>query len=172
MSKRKSAAEPTGGLRALLSRDHQELEQLFTSLLEALRADARVEVSRLWSALDAGLYRHMATEQQEVLPLLRQEDAREAAALLAEHDEIRAKLTELGMGIDLHEIVVQTVVDFVEQLRRHARREDALACRWAEQHQPARRQAEVPGALATARALRQRLLGLGRKAKASVSPSR
>ena len=171
MPKPESATERAVGLRALLTRDHQELDELFTSLLDALRADARVDVSRLWSALDAGLYRHMALEEQEVLPLLRQQDAREANALLAEHDEIRAKLAELGMGIDLHEVVVQTVADFIEQLRRHARREDALAYRWAEQHLPAARQAEVHGALAAARALRARLLGLGRKAKVSVSSS-
>jgi hemerythrin-like domain-containing protein len=162
------ATEAQEGLRAQLTRDHQELDQLFASLLDALQADARVDVARLWSAIDDGLYRHMALEEEQVLPLLRQHDAREADVLLAEHAEIRAKLAELGMGIDLHEIVVQTVRDFVEQLRRHARREDALAYRWAEQHLTAARQAEVHGALAAARTVRQRLMALGRKAKNSV----
>jgi hemerythrin-like domain-containing protein len=172
MSKPKYSTEPTDGLRALLTRDHQELDQIFTSLLEALQADARVEVSQLWTALDAGLNRHMAIEEQSVLPLLRQQDAREANALLAEHDEIRTKLTDMGIGIDLHEVVLQTVADFIEQLRRHARREDALAYRWAEQHLPASRRAEVRWALAAVRTLRQRLLGAGKKGDAGVSASR
>jgi hemerythrin-like domain-containing protein len=168
----KTERDTPEGLRALLARDHRELDRLFEALLNALQADAREDALRLWSAFDDGLCRHMTLEEKHLLPLLRKQDAREVEALLAEHDEIRAKLAELGVGVDLHEIRVQTVSDFVEQLRRHASREDALAYRWAQQNVPAAQQTEIRSALAAARALRQRVLELGRKAKGNVTATR
>jgi hemerythrin-like domain-containing protein len=168
----KSERDTPEGLRALLTRDHRELDRLFDALLNALQADAREDALRLWSAFDDGLCRHMTLEEKHLLPLLQQLDPREVEALLAEHDEIRAKLAELGVGVDLHEIRVQTVSDFVEQLRRHASREDALAYRWAQQNVPAAQQTEIRSALAAARALRQRVMELGRKAKGNVTATR
>ena len=167
----KSQRETPEGLRALLARDHQELDQLFDALLNALAADAREDALRLWSAFDEGLCRHMALEEEDLLPLLQQEDNREVEALREEHEQIRAKLAELGVGVDLHQIRVQTVSDFIEQLRRHASREDALAYRWAERNLPAAQQEHVRSALAGLGALRQRVMGLGRKVKAGVTSS-
>jgi hemerythrin-like domain-containing protein len=168
----KSEKDTPEGLRALLAREHRELDQLFEALLNALQADARDDALRLWSAFDDGLCRHMALEEKHLLPLLQQQDAREVEELLKEHEDIRAKLAELGVGVDLHEIRVQTVSDFVEQLRRHARREDALAYRWAQQNVPAAQQAEIRSALDAARALRQRVMDVGRKARANVTSAR
>lgn len=165
----KSERETREGLRTLLSRDHQELDQLFDALLNALQADAREDALRLWSAFDDGLCRHMALEEKELFPLLAQHDAREVEGLMKEHDEIRVKLADLGLGVDLHEIRVQTVSDFIEQLRRHANRENALAYRWAQQSVPAPQQDAVRSALAAARTLRQRVLDVGKKAKSNVT---
>jgi hemerythrin-like domain-containing protein len=161
----KSPRDTPEGVRTLLTRDHRELDQLFDALLAALRADARDDALRLWSAFDDGLWRHMALEENELLPLMKQHDEREVAALLKEHQEIRAKLADLGVGIDLHEIPVQTVSDFVEQLRRHASREDALAYRWAQANLPVAQQDAVRNALAATRAVRQRVLDLLDKVK-------
>lgn len=168
----KSEKDTPEGLRALLARDHRELDQLFDALLEALSADAREDALRLWSAFDDGLCRHMALEETHVLPHLRNHDAGEVEGLLAEHGQIRSKLAELGVGVDLHEIRVQTVSDFIEQLRRHASREEALAYRWAQQNVPAEQQDDVRKALAAARGLRQRVLELGRKVKGNATPAR
>jgi len=168
----KSESDSPGGLRALLVRDHQELDHLFEALLDALQADARQEALQLWTAFDDGLCQHMALEEEELLPLLRRHDPQEVEALLREHDEIRAKLAELGVGVDLHEIRVQTVSDFIEQLRRHAQREDALAYRWSQQNLPSASEDVVRKALAAARALRQRALQLGKKVRISVATNR
>jgi hemerythrin-like domain-containing protein len=159
-------------LRTLLRQDHQELERTFQALLDALRADARNDVLKFWAAFDDGLCQHMALEEQHVLPALREQDAREADALSKEHDEIRMKLAELGPGVDLHEIRAETVSDFVEQLRRHANREDALAYRWAEHHLPSSERAILRTRLGTARFLRQRLTELGRTARARLAAVR
>jgi len=160
------------GLRALLARDHRELESLFQELMSALRADARDDVLRLWTAFDEGLCRHMALEEKEILPLLQRQDEREVKELSKEHDEIRKQLAELGVGVDLHEIPVQTVQGFIQRLREHARREDSLAYRWAEVNVPAAEQLKLGANLGAASALRQRLLGLGRKVKSRVAASR
>lgn len=167
----KSQRDTPEGLRALLARDHRELNQLFEALLNALQADAREDALRLWAAFDDGLCRHMALEEKDLLPLLHQEDAREVEALLEEHEQIRTKLADLGVGVELHQIRVQTVSDFIEQLRRHASREDALAYRWAQQNVPAAQQEQVRSALAAAQVLRQRVMELGRRVKASVTSS-
>jgi hemerythrin-like domain-containing protein len=157
------------GLRALLARDHRELDQLFDALPNALRADAREDALRLWAAFDDGLCRHMALEEKHILPALRRQNAEEVARLSREHDEIRAKLAELGVGVDLHAISAQIVSDFIEQLRSHAQREEALAYRWAEANLPVAEQQKLRTGLSAASALRQRLIELGRKAKARVT---
>jgi hemerythrin-like domain-containing protein len=168
----KSEKDTPEGLRALLARDHRELNQLFDALLNALQADAREDALRLWSAFDDGLCRHMTLEETHVLPLLRNHDEREVNELLQEHEQIRAKLAELGVGVDLHEIRVQTVSDFIEQLRRHASREEALAYRWAQQNVAPAQQDEMRKALAAARSVRQRVMDLGRKVKSHVTSTR
>jgi hemerythrin-like domain-containing protein len=157
------------GLRALLARDHRELDQLFDALPNALRADAREDALRLWAAFDDGLCRHMALEERHILPVLGQQDAEEVARLSREHDEIRAKLAELGVDVDLHTISAQMVSDFIGQLRSHAQREEALAYRWAEANLPVAEQQKIRTGLSAASALRQRLIELGRKAKARVT---
>jgi len=167
----KSEKDTREGLQTLLAREHRELDQVFEALLAALQADAREDALQLWAAFDDGLCRHMALEERELLPLLRRVNAPEVEALLKEHDEIRARLTELGVGIDLHAIRTQTVRDFVQQLRRHARREDTLAYRWAKDNVPAARQEEMRRALQVARALRRRVMDLAQKVKSGVSAS-
>jgi hemerythrin-like domain-containing protein len=124
------------GVRQLLTEDHERLDRLFEDLLTALGADAREDAARLWAELDAGLSRHMQLEEELVFPALREHDAREAAELLGEHGQIRCQLSELGVGLDLHQTRVEAVREFVELLREHARREDALAYRWAERELP------------------------------------
>jgi hemerythrin-like domain-containing protein len=160
------------GLRALLARDHRELDSLFQELTSALRADARDDTLRLWTAFDEGLCRHMALEELHILPLLQKHDVREVADPSREHDEIHKQLAELGVGVDLHDIPVQTIQEFIQRLRQHAQREDALAYRWAEANLPARQQEKVGATLRAASALRQRLLGLGRKVMAHVAARR
>lgn len=159
-------------LRAQLARDHRELELLFEELTSALRADARDDTLRLWAAFDDGLSRHMALEEKYILPQLEQHDAREVAALSREHEQICMLLAELGVGVDLHEVPVQTIKDFIQRLREHAQREDALAYRWAEANLRASEKQRIGASLGVTSALRQRRLELARKAKASVASER
>jgi hemerythrin-like domain-containing protein len=124
------------GLRGELIRDHARLDQLFAELRAAFDADARQDAARLWADLDRGLTAHMEFEERHVLPAFRAIDSLEVEGLLREHDLIRHRLTELGIGVDLHAVRAELVADFVALLRAHAHREDELLYRWAERELP------------------------------------
>lgn len=124
------------GLRGELIRDHHRLDQLFSELRAAFDADAREDAARLWTDLDQGLSAHMAFEERYVLPAFRAVDSSEVDGLLREHDLIRHRLAELGIGVDLHAVRAEIVADFLALLRAHAHREDELLYRWAERKLP------------------------------------
>jgi hypothetical protein len=130
------------GLRGQLVRDHERLERLFEDLRAAFDADAREDAARLWGDLDRGLSAHMEFEERHVLPAFRAVDSSEVDGLLREHDLIRRRLTELGIGVDLHAVRAEIVADFIALLRAHAHREDALLYRWAERELPPSTQAK------------------------------
>lgn len=125
-------AEDKRSLRQMLTLEHERLDQLFEALLAALRVDARDDAARLWGEFDAGLSAHMELEERYLFPALSEDNPREAAELRKEHETIRTQLTQLGIGIDLHRTCAETVSHFVELLRAHAKRENALAYQWAE----------------------------------------
>jgi hemerythrin-like domain-containing protein len=156
------------GLPERLARDHERLDQIFEQLLAALRADAREDVLRLWTLFDDGLCRHMALEEQYLLPELARDEPREAARLAREHAQMRSTLAELAVGIDLHQVPTEMVSDFVDQLRQHALREDAIAYRWSagEGHLSDLARQQLQSSLDEQTVLRQKLVDLGKKARA------
>jgi Hemerythrin HHE cation binding domain len=121
-------------LRQLFTRDHERLDRLFRDLLAAFEADARVEVGQLWNQFDADLRAHMQLEEELLLPRFVEKHAAEAAAIFREHDQIREKLLQLGVGVDLHFTRYGQVEELVRALRAHAKREDQLLYRWVESH--------------------------------------
>lgn len=122
---------PATDLGQLLGAEHARLEQLFEEMLSAFQADARVEAQTLWSQFDSELRAHMALEESRILPRLQQVNAPEAAALRREHDSLREKLLQLGIGVDLHITRDAHVEAFLAELRAHAKREDALMYRFS-----------------------------------------
>jgi hemerythrin superfamily protein len=110
----------------VLKRDHERLDQLFEQLIAALQADVREDGQRLWTKFEAGLREHMDLEERAFFPRFSEVEPVEAHALLAEHRAIREQLVELGVGLDLHLTRADVVCSFIERLRAHARREEAL----------------------------------------------
>lgn len=121
-------------LRRLFTRDHEQLDRLFRDLLAAFEADARLEAAQLWYVFEADLRAHMQLEEELLLPRFAEKHASEALALFREHDEIREKLLQLGVGVDLHATRYSQVEELVRMLRAHARREDELLYRWTDSH--------------------------------------
>jgi hypothetical protein len=77
-----------------------------------------------WSLFEDELVRNLDLEEKEIPPRFRVRHPEEADAILAEHDQIRAALVELGVRLDLHLLDARAVQDFVGLLRAHARREE------------------------------------------------
>jgi hemerythrin-like domain-containing protein len=109
---------------------------MFEQVLSVFEADARDEAVRLWTEFERGLQAHFELEEQYILPELAKADAAEASELIQEHARLRAKLGELGIGVDLHLTRDEAVADFIATLRAHAGREDALMYRFAQSSLP------------------------------------
>ncbi len=116
-------------LYTLLLEDHPKLEKAYEQVVDACRAGAP-ELSALWTELESSLERHLTAEEQYVLPEFEKVSPEEAHALRAEHDDIRKKLTELGVCVDLHVLRDEVADAFFAAFRAHGQREDALMHVW------------------------------------------
>jgi len=103
-------------------------------LLEAMSANDRDEMRRLWGTLEGGLHAHFEAEERHAIPLLMATRPRDGQALIAEHKHLRRRLAELGTDIDLGTIRLESVRGFVDELQAHARHEDALLYQWCDDH--------------------------------------
>ena len=74
---------------------------------------------------------YLVFEDRELLPALARIDPEEAAALAADHQRLRARLTEVGVGVDLHATRAHDVRELIVDLGKHAWREGELMYRWA-----------------------------------------
>ena len=128
-----STPPSTSDLGARLSAEHAHLDRLFDEMLSSFQADARVEAMALWNQFDTELRAHMALEESQILPRLAEVNAPEAAALQREHDLLREKLLQLGIGVDLHVVRDTHVEQFLRELQNHAKREDRLMYRFCSQ---------------------------------------
>jgi hemerythrin len=129
---RKDAAVTAAGLRDILGRDHRRLEKLFDYLLEEFEAGDRAGTQKMWTRFEGGLTAHLNAEEKYLLPIFGKAYPAEAAALLHEHQLIRARVEELGVGVELHLVNLAIARELVETLRAHARREDEMMYGWAE----------------------------------------
>ena len=116
--------------------DHAELEDLFAGLLDAFEANDREGITQLWNAFDDRLAKHLEIEERFMIPQLFASRPRDARAILEEHRHIRSRLVELGCDVDLHTLRPETARGFIEELRAHARHEEDVLYRWADEHLP------------------------------------
>ena len=134
-------------IRDRLTADHLRLDALFEDVLRRLALDDRDETRAAWTDFEKALLAHLAAEEKHILPLFSADHEDEARAIRAEHEMFRAKLAELGVMVDLHAIRMNVANEFVRALRDHARREDALMYRWAEEHLQGEARAAVASVL-------------------------
>ncbi|MFO0662899.1 MAG: hemerythrin domain-containing protein [Polyangiaceae bacterium] len=124
----------TPSLRTRFLGDHDRLEVLFEELLRAFEDNDREAVARLWNEFDSGLQAHFAAEEAVLFPAMETHHPHETMELKEEHDAFRQKLTELGIGVDLHLVKLDDARAFIRSLRQHARREDHLLYPWGTEH--------------------------------------
>lgn len=121
-----------GRIREHLIEDHRELERLLARLTMAFRSDDWKLASETYAELERELEAHFRTEEEVLFPELCQTEPREVTELLDEHRAIRARVFELGVGIDIHQTRLAAIEELVAKLRQHKDREDALLYRWAD----------------------------------------
>lgn len=121
-------------VRDRLMQDHARLERILDQVLAAFEANDQEGVAASWAKFDTELLAHLDAEERFLIPSLFRANPRAAQTILEEHRHIRTRLTELGAGVDLHIVRLTTARAFIEELRAHARNEDRLLYKWADEH--------------------------------------
>jgi hemerythrin len=129
--------------------DHRRIEELLTSTLAAFEANDREDIQRLWTAFESSLRAHLEAEEKFMIPQLERARKQDAEAILADHARIRAQVAELGTGIDIHVVRLETARAFVDDLRAHSQREESLYA-WADDHLAEQDRSSLLGAVAHA----------------------
>jgi hemerythrin-like domain-containing protein len=137
-------------LRDRLLEDHTRLNGILTRLLAAFEANDREDMASLWTQLESGLTAHMDAEEKYLLPVLARTEPAEARDLLAEHAEIRSRLLDLGVRVDLHTIRLDTAQELIALLRAHAGKEDEILYSFADKHLDAETRGSVLRAIGAA----------------------
>lgn len=110
---------------------HSEIEALLQQLCDEGEGNAQPELQHTWDELERKLLLHLAEEELYLFPALTRDDPDEVAALERDHADFRRLLAELGVGIELHTVRLETLEQLRKRLNEHARREDDKLYRWA-----------------------------------------
>lgn len=117
---------------AVLGAHHREIEAECLEIMSAGFADDAPDLTRRWGKVERELLQHMAAEERMVFPAYHQANRENAQDLRREHAALRAHALEIGIAIQLHTIRCEQLQQFVDQLRAHARHEEASLYRWAQ----------------------------------------
>mgnify|MGYP001048252616 FL=1 len=109
---------------------HEWLEVLYAALLAAFRHGDWPDVTEYWQELERALCAHMDEEEQQVFPVFRAVEPAEAAALKADHDELRGLVELLGIKIERRSLTEPDAHALVRRLRAHGAREERVLHPW------------------------------------------
>jgi hemerythrin-like domain-containing protein len=126
-------AEPMGPIQSRLIMDHEDLDVLLDQLIAAYETNDREIAASAYAEVEHRLFAHFEVEEHALFPEFARTQPAETKRLLEEHRWIRARVEELGVGVDLHATRVGAIRELVQMLRSHASRENALLYRWADQ---------------------------------------
>ena len=121
-------------IRSNFLADHRRISTLLETLLAALAASDPPSASKAWKAFEAGLVAHLDAEEKLLIPALLVARERDTRVLVQEHRHIRARVTGLGGGLGLGIMSPSTLLDFMDEMRAHAKTEDRLLYQWGDVH--------------------------------------
>lgn len=113
-------------LHELLTADHERLAAMFDVVTRAAQGDDEASKREALAEFETALVAHFEGEEKYLFPQLAADFPEEIMALREEHELIRRDLSELIEGDALARDAGPRAVALVEQLRRHARREDTM----------------------------------------------
>ena len=109
-----------------LKAEHAHLDSLFNALLESYQSGLWDDVRARWNEAELALRAHMAREEEQIFPTLRDADAEETNALLREHVALGERLAAVGLALELHAVPLGDMEALVAQSRAHSLREDSF----------------------------------------------
>jgi hypothetical protein len=115
----------------LLHADQVRLERLLDELVASMASDG-ADVRARWDEFEHGFLVHLATEEMDLYPGLRQTEPDEVDGLMAEHAELRRLVALLGDGVATRVMPTSVAHALIERLRSHDERESRLAYPWAD----------------------------------------
>ena len=119
-------------LESMLAGDHHRLEREFQVIVTRAYGGDFQQLEAEWLAFQSALLTHLDAEERTMIPELARDRPGEAKALLDEHTDIRIKLLQLGVDLDLHCLRAERVEAFVDALRAHAHREENIFYPWVD----------------------------------------
>jgi hypothetical protein len=116
----------------VLGAHHLEIEAACLEIMSAGFADDARDLTLRWGTVERELLEHMAAEERMVFPVYQQAEPENAQDLRDEHAVLREHAFAIGVAIQLHAIRCEQLQQFVDELRAHARHEEASLYRWAQ----------------------------------------
>jgi len=116
----------------VLGAHHREIEAACLEIMSAGFADEARDLALRWGIVERELLEHMAAEERMVFPAYHQAAPKTAQALRDEHTSLREHALEIAVAVQLHAVRCEDLQRFVDELRAHARHEEASLYRWAE----------------------------------------
>jgi hemerythrin-like domain-containing protein len=130
-----SGAEPSSAEESSVQRqlvhEHGQLDRALEELRCAAEGSHAADVRRAWDELERLLLRHLDFEEQQLFPQVEALHPEWTRGFRSDHAELRRRLAELGVRVDLHALRKGEVDEFVSTLRSHAEVEDRTVYRWA-----------------------------------------
>lgn len=118
--------------RAALQLDHARIDRMLGRFLDSVEKGAWDDARARWGELEHRLAAHLAIEESDLFPRLRETQPSEVDALLREHAELRLLVLSLADGIGAQLVRRDLAWTLANRLHEHNRREGALAYRWAD----------------------------------------
>jgi len=94
-------AERLSSLESMLAGDHLRLERAFQAIVTRAAGGDVQQLECEWLSFQSALLQHLDAEEKNMIPELAKDRPGEAQALLDEHANIRIKLLQLGVDLDL-----------------------------------------------------------------------
>jgi len=124
------------GVVRQLREEHREMERWFDFVVEEAHRGDWHSCHEAWHPFASLIERHMQFEERRLFPALARtgpDGARTVQELTRQHAEMRDRIFDLSLDIELHLANAERVEHMVELLRGHARYEDDRLYPWVEQ---------------------------------------
>jgi hemerythrin superfamily protein len=128
------SAPPASFIRDRFVADHRSLEEMCARLIVAVGTSQRPAVAALWKEFSDRLTKHLEAEERHLFPKIYRSSPRSARALVEEHRHIRSRVNDVRMDLEGGSVHIEAVRGFIAELCAHARHEEDVMYRWADEN--------------------------------------